>query len=425
MSTKEANQVAVFDQLAKRAIKQKQASKLLGLSTRQVRRKLKCYRRQGVVGLIHLNRGRASNRRIDPVEVARAIQLVKTKYHDFGPTLAHEKLTELHQVRFSLERLRLAMITAGIWTAKQKRSPHLHQLRPRRACRGELVQLDGSPHDWFEGRGGVGSCTLLVYIDDATGKLLHLEFVDSESTWSYFTATRHYLEAHGKPLAYYCDRHGVLRVNSTQAGSASTTDSVALTQYGRAMRQMGIKLIYAHTPQAKGRVERANQTLQDRLVKEMRLAGISSMAEGNAYLPSFISAFNRKFAVKPRDSANLHRPLTQQDNLDDIFTIQSTRVLSKNLTCQYRNMLYQVQTNRPSYAMRHARVLVREDREGQVTLEYRGKKLAYSTLEKQPKSEIVDTKRINLVVDRIKTKQAPAVPYKPASNHPWRRYQAR
>jgi len=426
MSQKEANQVEILTLLKNKKIRQKKAAQMLGLSVRQVRRKLLRFKHEGVKGLVHQSRGCRSNNQLDEQEIARAIRIIKDQYPDFGPTFAHEKLEKYHQVTFSVERLRQAMIAAGIWRPKRQKTPPNHQMRERRECEGELVQVDGSPHDWFEGRGDIGMCTLLVYIDDATGKLLHLEFAQSESTWSYFKATKKYFEKHGKPLAFYNDKHGVFRVNSSKAGSAASSDSVGLTQFGRAMKELEVELIYAHSPQAKGRVERVNQTLQDRLVKEMRLLGICSMEAGNQYLPEFIQWFNQAYAQSPKLSVNVHRPLTTQENLNEIFTKRETRILSKNLTCQYENLLYQIQTKRPSYALRKATVEVYEDLQGEITLWYKGKKLDYTIYEQLPKADITDIKQVNQRVDELRKNVSkpfhPEKARKIASNHPWKNF---
>ncbi|MBU2459686.1 ISNCY family transposase [Patescibacteria group bacterium] len=304
MSVKEVNRVSILDQLKRKAMKQKKAAHVLGISVRQIRRLLKTYRREGTRGLVHKLRGIPSNNQAEAVILDRAIATVRERYHDFSVTLAHEKLTDHHGFPYSRETLRHAMMTVGLWTSTRQPIPVIHDLRDRRAAEGELVQVDGSPHAWFENRGP--SCTLLVYIDDATGKLLHLAFAKSETTNAYFAATKEYLKKRGKPLALYVDRHGVFRVNATKALTARVEDSNGRTQFGRAMEELGIELIFANSPQAKGRVEKANQTLQDRLVKELRLQGIKSMEEGNRFLPKFIEEFNQKFSVVPKSPVNLH-----------------------------------------------------------------------------------------------------------------------
>lgn len=422
MSTKEANRITILEKVMKKEMKQNRAATLLGLSTRQVRRLTRKYKRDGAKGIMHQLRGIPSNHRIDEQTLDEAVKTVKERYHDFGPTFAHEKLVEHHGITFSRETLRLAMIRDGIWHPKRQKIMILHQLRERRHSEGELVQVDGSAYDWFEGRGPY--CTLLVYIDDATGKLLHLEFVESESLVAYFGATKHYLEHHGKPVTLYVDKHGVFRVNTRRAATASVDDDNGETQFGRAMRQLSIEVIFANSAEAKGRVERVNQTLQDRLVKEMRLRGVSTNEEGNRYLPTFMEVFNQKFVVVPKYPDNVHRALRSTENLDDILCQHHTRVLSKQLTLSYQNKRYQIQTDRPLYAMRHARVTVKEDMQGTITIDYQGKQLAYTTVEELPKATIADSKLLNRAVDQISDSLGIPITVVqsriPAANHPWR-----
>lgn len=422
MSTKEANRIAIIEKVMMKEMKQNRAAGLLGISVRQIRRLVKKYKKDGAPGIIHQLRGIPSNARIDEQRLDEAVNIVKGRYPDFGPTFAHEKLVEFHGITFSRETLRKAMILDGIWHPKRKKTIILHPLRERRNYEGELVQADGSPHDWFEGRRP--PCTLLVYIDDATGKLLWLEFVESESTTAYFTATKHYLLIHGKPVALYVDKHGVFHVNTRRAATASIDDDNGETQFKRAMNQLTIEVIFANSAEAKGRVEKVNQTLQNRLVKEMRLRGISTMEEGNRYLPAFMEAFNKKFAVVAKYPGNVHRVLLPTENLDDILCQHHTRVLSKQLTLSYQNKRYQIQTERPTYAMRHAPVTVKEDLNGIITIAYNGTNLSYTVVEERPKQTIADSKLLNHAVDCFS--ESLGIPITvvqsriPADNHPWR-----
>jgi hypothetical protein len=272
-----------------------------------------------------------------------------------------------------------------------------------------LIQIDGSPHDWFEGR--APACVLLVFIDDATGQLVQLLFVECESFFSYCQAAEGYFRQYGKPVAFYSDKHGIFRVNLPSTGTGE-----ALTQFGRAMQELDIQIICANSPQAKGRVERVIQTLQDRLPKELRLHGITNMIDGNAYLPEFIQDFNPRFAVEARSSVNAHRPLTTKEDLARILTWQETRTLSKNLTLQFEKVVYQIQTQRPSYALRNAQVTVCVNDREEITIWYRGKALPYSIYKQQTKqAEIVSTKQLDAA---LKPKRLPP---KPAPDHPWRK----
>lgn len=427
MGTKEVERIRIFDRLHKREIKQKHAAKLLGLTVRQVRRLGKRYKKEGAAGVVHTLRGKESHRKIAKERIDGAIAVMREKYADFRPTFAHEKLSALHGVTFSRERLRQAMVKAGLWIAKDRKLVSLHQLRERRECLGELVQADGSPHDWFEGR--AATCTLLVFIDDATGRLLHLEFVKSESTQAYFRAVEHYLKKHGRPMALYTDRHGVFRINTTKGKTADTTDSNGLTQFGRAIKELDIGCIFAASPEAKGRVEKVNQTLQDRLVKEMRLLGICSVEAGNAYVEEFMEGFNKKFAVVPKSPVDMHRPLLPTQNLDHIVCEKHTRMLSKQLSISFESTIYQIKTQRPTYAMRYAQVTVEKDIQGSIRIMYKGQSLAYTIIAQQPKAEIIDSKQLNAAVDRLSARIGiPIVmtekPYhKPAADHLWGQYQ--
>jgi transposase len=398
----------VMQRLKEKRLKQKEAAQMLGISIRQVKRLWRAYRQIGAPGLVSARRGKPSNNQLDAGVTQRALDLIKEKYDDFGPTLAHEKLTEVHGLKLSRESVRQIMIAERIWKPKRAKQPETHQMRERRACFGELVQIDGSDHDWFEGRGP--RCTLLVYIDDATGQLGELWFVPEETFFGYCEASRHYFERFGKPVAFYSDKHGIFRVN--QPRPLGTTSG--LTQFGRAMQELGVEIICANSPQAKGRIERANQTLQDRLVKELRLQGISDIDSANAFLSQFRQDYNHRFAVAPRSNHDAHRPLHKSENLDLILTHQENRTLSKNLTVQFNHVIYQIQSKHPDYAMRKAQVTVCENAQGEVTIRYKNNPLAYTIYQKSPhQAEVVDSKTLNRHIN---------IPKPPAPDHPWRHY---
>jgi len=403
MSKEELNRLEVMGHLQEKRMRQRAAAEILGVSVRQVKRLLRAYRREGAAGLVSKQRGQPSHHQLDRATVQAAIDLLHGRYADFGPTLACEKLVEREGLKLGLGSVRKIMIEEGLWKVKKTRKVAVHQMRERRASRGELEQMDGTDHDWFEGRSE--RCTLLVMIDDATGQLGALLFVQEESFFGYCSLLRQYLAAHGRPAGLYTDKHGIFRVNIPNAGSGDN-----LTQFGRAMQSLEIPILCANTPQAKGRVERANQTLQDRLVKEMRLRRINNMQEGNAYLPEFMADFNTRFAVSPRSSLNAHRPLLAHLNLDLIFAWQEVRQISKNLTLQFKNVVYQIKTDRPAYALHKTEVTICQDILGKVVILYKGNLLAYSVFQKQERqSEVVTAKQVN------------RKPFHPAPNHPWRR----
>src|SRR4030042_1169016 len=416
MSQKELDRAQVLRQLDERQIKARHAAKQLQLSIRQIRRLLKAYRRGGASVLLSKKRGQPSHHQLDPQTKASASVLLGTVYDDFGPTLAHEKLTEVHHLDIGRGTVRRLMIQQGLWKPRRARQPVIHQLRERRAHFGELIQIDGSPHAWFEDR--APTCVLLAFIDDATGRLTELFFTEAETTFSYFEATEHHLRRYGKPLAFYSDKLGVFRINlpNDLSGNGST-------QFGRAVEQLGIELICANTPQAKGRVERVIETLQDRFVKELRLRGSSSLAEGNAYAPEFIADFNVRFAVAPRDLDDAHRPLLPSEDLTRVLTVQERRVLSKNLTLQYNKVVYQIQTARPTYALRKATVVVRENRKGEIAIEYQGKPLAYTVYREQTRQgEVASSKQIAMKLDALAFPPTKHKPHIPPADHPWRRF---
>jgi hypothetical protein len=408
MSPKELSRLEVMQRLSRKQMSQKEAGRLLSLSVRQIKRVLKVYREQGAAGLVSKQRGRRGNNRLSDDVKKRALNLLKTKYKGFGPTLAHEKLVEREKLQLSDESVRQLMIAEDLWKARKAKKETVHQLRERRACFGELVQIDGSPHDWFEGR--AVACVLLVFIDDATGKLVQLLFVESESFFSYCQAAEGYVKRLGKPLAFYSDKNSIFRVNVPSVASGE-----ALTQFGRAMLELDIEILCANTPQAKGRVERVIQTLQDRLPKEMRLRGIHSHEAGNAYLPEFIQDFNQRFSEEPRSNVNAHRPLTAKEDLARILTWQETRSLSKNLTPQFYKTVYQIQTQRPTYALRHAQVTVCLNAQEDITILYNGKSLPFTIYHQQAQqAKIVSAKQLN---SALQPKRLPTIP---APDHPWR-----
>ena len=413
MSPRELSRAEVIQQLKAKRITQRQAAEHLGLTVRQVKRLWRAYRAGGAKALISKQRGRRGNHQLDPKVKQKAQTLIGERYSDFGPTLAHEKLTEVHQLSLSLETVRQIMIAEDWWQPHRARPVQVHPLRTRRSRRGELVQLDGSPFAWFEERGP--ACSLLVYIDDATGQLLELFFTPAETTFSYFAATQRYLARHGRPVAFYSDKHSIFRLTNSAATTAG-----GVTQFSRAMTELDIQVICANSPQAKGRVERANQTLQDRLVKELRLRRISNAERANAYAPEFMADFNRRFGLPPADPTDAHRPLLASHQLDHIFTVQTLRTVTQNLTLQHNKIVYQLVAPRGTRAFRGARVMVVEDAQGQITLEYQGRQLAYTLYQQQSRqADVVPSKQIAAAVEAAQHKPTVTIP---AANHPWRRY---
>ena len=328
MSAKDLQRIEVLTEVLAGRRSVASAATVLAISDRHVNRLLVRYRDGGGGALIHRARGRSSNNQFESGVREYAVELIRQSYRDFGPTLATEALQGRHGITVGRETVRKWMVDAGLWLSrKQRRS--FHQPRLRRESYGELVQIDGSDHRWFEDR--AEPCTLLVFIDDATSRLMQLRFVPSESTEAYFQALRGYLESHGCPVAFYSDKHSVFR-----AVSQSTKGAPSMTQFGRALCELNIEILCANSSQAKGRVERANRTLQDRLVKELRLAGINDMAAGNAFLPGFVERFNERFSVPAARSEDLHHKLNvASSRLADILCHREQRYVTEQLTLSY------------------------------------------------------------------------------------------
>jgi len=401
MSAKELNRLELLGRALERRLTQAQAAGQLGLSVRQVERLCRKLRLEGARGLVSKKRGRASNRRLPDALRERALGLIRSRYIDFGPTLAAEKLREIHGVVVSVETLRRWMIDAELWVPRSQRARRVHQPRHRRSCIGELVQIDGCEHAWFENR--APKCTLLDYVDDATSRLMELRFVASESTFDYFAATQAYLERHGKPVALYSDKASIFRVNGSEARRSG-----GLTQFGRALSELNIDIICANTPQAKGRVERAHLTLQDRLVKELRLRGISTPEAANAYAPEFIKAYNDRFGKPPLSDYDAHRPVRNDEDLELIFTWQEDRKISKELTIHFRRGLYLIEPGPETRALRGHCCRVHEYADGHLELRHEGRTLPFRAFDGQRRvtqGDIVSNKRLAAVLSHIQADQ--------------------
>jgi transposase len=415
MSRQELARKRLLDRVMDRVIRQRDVAEELKVSERHVRRLLKVYREHGVIALVSQRRGKPSNHRFPEEVEAWVVGLVSSLYHDFGPTLAMEKLQAHHQVDISVETLRKWMIRAELWKGKTMRRAKHHPLRERRPRRGELIQIDGSPHDWFEGR--APTCTLILFIDDATSDPMFARFFPAETTMAYMVSLRCYIEKYGLPIGMYSDKDSALHINKKDK-----LDEGDVTQIGRIAKTLDIELIPANSPQAKGRVERAFQTFQDRLVKEMRLAGISSIKEGNTFLEGYLTEYRQRFAKPPKQQEDAHRPqVFSQEELDLIFSFQHQRVLSKNLSLQFKKVIYNIQTPGIGYALRRAKVTVCECLNGGVVLLRDGKPLPYNTINLgQPEPNIETSKTINARVDWVIAKNKANPKCKPAPDHPWR-----
>jgi hypothetical protein len=401
MSERELQRIHVLSEVMSRGRTVASASAVLALSTRQVHRLLKAYRLGGAGSLAHKARGQPSNNRIGEDVRNRAVQLVRAHYPDFGPTLAAEMLAERHELKVSRETLRGWMAEAGLWLSrKQRRS--FHQPRLRREALGELVQIDGSEHRWFEDR--ADPCTLLVFIDDASGRLMQLRFVASESAFAYFEALQGYLEAHGCPVAFYSDRHSIFRTTRKDAKGGQ-----GMTQFGRALAELNIEILCANSSQAKGRVERVNRTLQDRLVKELRMTGISSIQAGNAFLLGFMARFNARFAVAPARSDDLHRPLNiPPERLRMILCRREQRYVSQQLTLSYDRLRIMLERNEVTIGLAGKYVDTYAFADGGLEVRWQGLSLPYRAFDKDQRvshAAIVENKRLSEVLAFIKSQQ--------------------
>lgn len=401
MSTKEMGRLEVLQRVCEGRLKQVEAARILRITPRQLRRLVDRFKQSGAAGLISRSRGKPSNNRLPQALSREAIDWVRRRYSDFGPTFATEKLRELHQVKISVESLRRLMVAEGLWRPRKLRDVLVQQPRQRRACIGELIQIDGCDHEWFEDR--APRCTTLAFIDDATSRIMELRFVEDESTFEYFAATRSYLDAHGKPVAFYSDKHSIFRVSNTTAAAGT-----GITQFARALAQLQISLICAHSPAAKGRVERAHATMQDRLVKELRLAAISSMEAANAFAPQFVADYNRRFGKAARSEHNAHRAVLAAENLDDIFCWQEERSLRPNLTLRYDRVQYLIKPSPENLPLRKQRVGVFEFADGHIELRAGKRVLEYEIgYQAVPvrQAEVVSNKRLGRILGLIREQQ--------------------
>ena len=401
MSNKELHRLPVIQAVVEKRLRRRDAASQLDLTERQVQRLMNRFRESGAAGLTNGRRGLPGTHRIDIALRHRILTLLRENYVGFGATLAAEKLLERHGISVSVETLRCWMTADGLWVPHAHRRPRVYQPRYRRDCLGELIQIDGSHHDWFEGR--ASKCCLLVYIDDATGRLMHLRFCQSESAFDYMLATREYVDKHGKPVAFYSDKYAVFRVSQAE------TRRTGMTQFGRALHDLNIELICANSSQAKGRVERANLTLQDRLIKEMRLENISGIEAANAWLDVFIRDFNRRFARPATYPKDLHRPVSEnRTELDDIFAWQTLRTLSKAMTFQYDKMLYLVEPSEENTHIAGEKILAFDYPDGTLAFRYGNRTLKYQVFDKLAcidQGRIVDNTRLGAVLKLAQEKQ--------------------
>lgn len=415
MSLKELDRYTIIKKLLRKEINGTKTAELLKLSVRQTKRlkaKVEC---EGPKGLIHGNRGRLSHNKIPEAEKKKIIQLLYQHYYDFKPTFATEKLREDHKIYRDPKTIRQIMIDEKLWQPKAKKEKgEYHSWRQRKSALGEMIQFDGSYEHWFEDRGD--ECCLVAGIDDATGKITKAKFVLHEGVFPVFDFWYEYLLIHGKPRAIYLDKFSTYHQNQKLAKE----DPDTLTQFQRAMEELHIEVIPANSPQAKGRVERLFGTLQDRLVKELRLLKISSMDQANQFLEKvFIPKFNHRFSVKPALRANLHSPLSfkEQKGLSSIFSRQTKRTIQNDFTFSFNNQWYQLIKDQPATVCKKDDVIVEERLDNTIWVRLRSKYLNYKILPERPSKKKQTKSKLWVLPATMKT------PYQPPKNHPWRHFQ--
>ncbi len=398
MSQRELRRLHIIHKSIEGLLKQTRAAELLSLSDRQIRRLIKKVAEEGDIGIIHKSRGRPSNRRLPKKIKGKVIEFYRQKYEGFGPLLASEKLLERDGITVNDETLRKWLIESGDWKKTRKGRKH-RQWRPRKHHFGEMIQIDGSHHDWFEGRGP--GCVLMGYIDDATGKAF-ARFYDYEGTMPAFDSFKRYARKYGIPQKAYLDKHTTYK----SPGKPSLKDDTEpLSEFQRAMKELGVEVMHAHSPQAKGRVERLFRTFQDRLVKEMRLRGIKTVEEANKFSVKYLPKHNKKFAVKPKEKTDLHRKIPKGLNLDRILCIKTERVLRNDFTIAHNKKLYQIENN-----IKAEKVTVEERISGTMVIAHNDTFLKFKEIterpEKQKKPRILKKKTF----------------HRPPLDHPWRKF---
>jgi len=396
----ELKRLHVIEKVREGMIKQVEAAEILSLSSRQICRIVKRIRVEGDRGIVHKSRGRPSNRRIAGKIRDKVIELYRKQYADFGPTLASEKLLERDGIRVSDETLRRWLLEAGDWKRSRRQRSH-RQWRERKGHEGEMVQMDGSHHDWFEGRGPW--CVLMGYIDDAKGRVFG-RFYGYEGTIPAMDSFKRYIRKYGLPLGVYLDRYKTYKSTAKPSLEDELNDREPLSDFERALKELGVEVRHANSPQAKGRIERLFRTLQDRLVKEMRLREISTLEEANAFLEEYLPIYNRRFSVRPRERGNLHRPLGRGLDLDAILCIKTERTLRNDFTVAHHRKLYQVEDK-----VNTSKVTVQDRMDGSIRITHKNRALRFREITERP---ILEKRPLQAV----KMKKPPA----PSTDHPWR-----
>ena len=402
---RELKRLHIVQNVIEGTLKQTEAAEMLSLSIRQTGRVVIRVKEEGPKGVVHRSRGRESNRKLPQEVKDKVLGLYRQHYGGFGPTLAQEKLLERDGICISDETLRGWLIEAELWKKARKGRQH-RQWRPRKDRYGEMIQMDGSHHDWFEGRGP--ACVFMGYIDDATGKV-YGKFYEYEGTIPAMDSFRRYIRKHGIPMSLYMDKHSTYKSTGKPTIEDELNDTEPVSEFGRALKELGIQLIHAHSPQAKGRVERLFNTLQDRLVKEMRLRGISSIAEANEFLKEYLPIYNRRFAKKASQPENLHRPVPKGLDLHRILCIKTERTLRNDFTIAHDRKLYQIEE-----AVKTKKLMVEEYTDGSMAVWCQGQKVKFRHIAIRPEKPPKPQKQY-----AIPTRKTPTAP---PQDHPWRKF---
>lgn len=417
MSGKDIDKLRVIRNVLEGRLTWLAAAEALNISERQIGRLCAQVRSRGNRGILHGLLGRSSNNQGDPELLGMALSaLHDPRWQGFTAVFAQQKLESLHGIVMSDTTVRKWMSKTGLWQRHRPKGKH-RDWRERRACVGMLIQLDGSDHDWFEGRGP--KCALLVYIDDATSRILHAEFVKVEDTLNLMRSTGIYLGKHGRPVAYYVDKDSIYKINRQTTIDEELRDEDPITQFTRAMTDLGIEVIFANSPQAKGRVERSFDTHQDRLVKELRLANINDMEAGNVFLRTvYIDDHNTRFAVDPASNADAHRPLLAEHRLDQILSRRTERSVANDYTLRFQHRFFQLFEEQPVRVMPKDKVEVEVRLDGTTHLRAKGVYLRFKPIEKRPYRAYLAA-RPSQGIQRHDLRSK-GVGSTPAKNHPWR-----
>lgn len=412
MSKQELKRLPIIHKVIEKRLTQVKAAEMLDLTDRQIRRIVVKIKKGGDQSIVNANRGKPSLFRLPDKKAEEIRKIVEKRYSDFGPTFAAEKLWECEKLKIGKEKLRLLMIAWDIWHTKSRKKGKVHPWRERKHHRGEMIQMDGSHHDWLEGRGP--KLVLVGYIDDATNQI-YAYFYEYEGTFPAMDSFKRYIAKQGIPISLYLDKHSAYKTTRQPNLEEDLKGEFAKTQFARALNELGVKTIFAHSPQAKGRVERLFDTLQDRLTKEMRLAGVKSINEANLFMETYLPKHNARFAIKPFKQTNLHRSVPKKLNLDEIFCIKEYRSISDGYTLKWKNRMFLIKD--PSITMKKQRACIIQAFDRKTTIKLKDKYLSFVEITAKNLQSIArDQKSAQKLIRKTR------VYLQPKNDHPWRRW---